>query len=87
MKEIKIKKAKHVPKIKLKTKHHSVVKNIQPKKIMSEKPIQEKVAVEPEKPKVRFISIDSEDAGQRIDNFLLRIFFIYQLIQSHPILL
>lgn len=72
MKETKTQKANHVPKIKLKTKHHSVVKMPQQKKITPEKPIQEKIAPEPEKPKVRFITIDSEDAGQRIDNFLLR---------------
>ena len=28
--------------------------------------------IECEKPQVRFITIDDEDAGQRIDNFLLK---------------
>ena len=38
---------------------------------MSQKP-DETVVQDEERPKVRFITIDSEDAGQRIDNFLLR---------------
>ena len=38
---------------------------------MSQKP-DKTVVQSDERPKVRFITIDSEDAGQRIDNFLLR---------------
>ena len=38
---------------------------------MSQKP-DKTVVQDEERPKVRFITIDSEDAGQRIDNFLLR---------------
>jgi len=37
---------------------------------MSEKPTEN--LIQEDRPKVRFITIDSEDAGQRIDNFLLR---------------
>jgi 23S rRNA pseudouridine955/2504/2580 synthase len=77
MKEIQTRKANHVPKIKLKTKHQAVEKKPQHKKLIvgkatKTKDVPVKVSPEEERPKVRFVTIDSEDAGQRIDNFLLR---------------
>ena len=55
----------------------SIKKNIvanspQDKKAPIDKTEQTSVATVEERPKVRFITIDSEDASQRIDNFLLR---------------
>ena len=69
MKEINIKKANHVQKNKANAQHRSVENDKQSKQKNSDtinRPVDE------DKPKVRFITIDSEDAGQRIDNFLLR---------------
>lgn len=34
--------------------------------------MKENNSYESEKPQVRFITIDSEDAGQRVDNFLVK---------------
>lgn len=67
-----------MPKIKLKNQSRAIVKSNQTKKITPKKVDQEKKTIDVvseanvEKAKVRFITIDSEDAGQRIDNFLLR---------------
>jgi 23S rRNA pseudouridine955/2504/2580 synthase len=72
MKETKTQKANHVHKNKANTQHHSVDKKAQHKKSNAEKSSQVINVAEEERPKVRFITIDSEDAGQRIDNFLLR---------------
>ena len=72
MKETKTQKANHVHKNKPNTQHYSVDKKSQHKKITADKTTPVKNALEEERPKVRFITIDSEDAGQRIDNFLLR---------------
>ncbi|GAW95261.1 MULTISPECIES: 23S rRNA pseudouridine(955/2504/2580) synthase RluC [Colwellia] len=72
MKEINSKKANHVHKNKASSQHRSVDKKHQHQKVTAENSTQVKSTVEAERPKVRYITIDSEDAGQRIDNFLLR---------------
>jgi len=61
-----------VHKNKAKTQQRPVEKKTQHKAISADKSQNDSSSAEAERPKVRFITIDSEDAGQRIDNFLLR---------------
>ena len=70
-----VKKIKHSNKPaikKIQQANKPVVKKIQHEKKPVEDTAQIKSAEEVERPKVRYITIDNEDAGQRIDNFLLR---------------
>jgi len=77
MKEFTSQKVKHVQKNNANSQHRSVESKTQHKDNQHKKNNVDSNAKldsssEAERPKVRYITIDGEDAGQRIDNFLLR---------------
>ncbi len=72
MKEFNTSKVKHVHKNKANTQQRSVDNKTQHTKKATDKTLKSENVSETDKPKVRYITIDAEDAGQRIDNFLLR---------------
>jgi 23S rRNA pseudouridine955/2504/2580 synthase len=72
MKDIKTKTPKRVTKNKKYASNNSVGKTLTDTSNESKKVAEADKANQSERPKVQFITIDSEDVGQRIDNFLLR---------------
>lgn len=72
MKELNTKKVNYVSKNNAKTQKRVVGNNHRNSIRPTHPESKPEVVGEEDRPKVRFITVDSEDAGQRIDNFLLR---------------
>ncbi len=72
MKDIKTKTPKRVSKYNANSSKRSDDKTLMNSTKLIKKGVEVNNSQEPDRPKVKFITIDVEDAGQRVDNFLLR---------------